>query len=327
MNVLLTGANGFVGSHILDRLRAAHVPVVLLLRDSSDTRFIASHLDAVEVVRGSVAALEALASVMSRITHVVHCAGATKSLREEGLFDVNREGTANLIRLVNRHAEHIERVVHISSLAAGRPGTADDPAHEDDLPAPVSVYGQSKRAAEEVVLHHCQVDHMILRPAAVYGPRDREFFPLFAAAARGWAPVFGGGRQELSLVFAPDLAEAVWAALTRPYSGGWIVNVASSEIVTTREFAVGLARAFGHRGRIVSLPWAALRLVCGVQSCWARLVRRPTVLAHGKYRELSSPGWVAETTRLRSLLGDPCSTALAEGFERTREWYRNAGWL
>ncbi|MCP5519448.1 MAG: NAD(P)-dependent oxidoreductase [Verrucomicrobiales bacterium] len=327
MKVLLTGANGFVGSHILDRLRQDGMAVVLLLRPSSDTRFIVSHLDAVEVVRGDLANPGALAPVMAGVTHVIHCAGATKALHEEGLFAANRDGTTGLIHLVNEHADHIERVVHISSLAAGRSGRAEQPAHEDDSPEPLSAYGESKRAAEEVVCRHCRVDHMILRPAAVYGPRDREFLPLFAAAAKGWAPVFGGGRQELSLVFAPDLAAAVHAALTRSFSGGWIVNAAAAEVVTSRQLVLEVGKAAGRRGRLLPMPWAALRLVCGIQAGWARLVRRPTVLAHRKYRELSAPGWVADTTRLRSLLGDVCPTRLADGLERTWQWYREAGWL
>ncbi len=327
MKVLLTGANGFVGSHILERLLGMNASVVALLRETSDTRFIETYLDRVEVVRGDLSQLERLQAALDDVTHVVHCAGATKALREQDLFVANRDGVANLIRLTNQHARRLQRFVHISSLAAGRPATTHAPAQEDDPPDPQSVYGQSKRAAEEVVVHQCRSDYVILRPGAVYGPRDREFLPLFSAASRGFAPLFGGGKQELSLVFASDVAAAADAALTAPLTGRWVVNVASAEVITTRELTLAIADAYHRKAIAFSLPWTFLRLACWVQSSWARVTRRPTVLAHHKFRELSTPGWVCDTTRLRTLLGNPCTTGLTEGIRNTKEWYAAERWL
>lgn len=327
MNILLTGANGFVGSHLLERLLSAGHHLTVLLRPTSDVRFIADHLSRVKVVRGGLSDPAVLAEAVAGATHVLHCAGATKAVREEGLFLANQQGTRNLVEAVNARAGQVRRFLHISSLAAGRPGTRQNPAREDDPPAPCSAYGRSKLAAEREVRSRCAAVWTILRPAAVLGPRDREFLPLFRTARQGWAPVFGGGRQELSLVLVKDLAAAVVAALESDATSGRVFNVVGPETLTTRELVAAIGEALGRRPRLIRLPWWLLRGVCGAASVGARLTGRPTVLAHGKYRELATPGWVADGSRLREAIGDAWGTPLAGGLRETAFWYRENGWL
>lgn len=326
MNVLLTGASGFVGSHILDHLRTADIPVRLLLRTSSDTTFIRDHLPHAETVRASFEDPAALRRALAGITHVIHCAGATKALTPAGLYTANQLATRHLVTAAN-DAGSVTRFILVSSLAAGGPGTRRNPRQEDAPPEPVSEYGRSKLAGELEVRSGCRMDSVILRPSAVYGPRDREFLALFRAARAGFSPRFGGGRQELSLVAAPDLAAVVVLALTAPGVAGLTLNVAGSEAVTAAELASFVASLSGRRTLPLPLPLAALGVVCGLASAWARLSGRATILAHGKVGELRAPGWVADVTRLRSALGPVCLTPLTDGLAATGRWYREAGWL
>jgi len=327
MKVLLTGANGFVGSHILDRLRAAGIATRLLLRARSDTRFIHDHLAHVEVERGGLDDPAALGRAAAGVTHVLHCAGATKALTPASLESVNRVGTRTVVEAVNAAPGPIARLVVLSSLAAAGPGTWARPRGEADPPAPVSEYGRSKLAGEGEIVSACHREFVILRPCGVYGPRDLEFLRLFRAARARLTPLFGGGRQELSLVFAPDLAEVAVRALTAPLPDGVLVNVASPEVVTAAEFARADAAASGRRTLPLPIPLATLRLICVFASAWARLTGRPTILAHGKERELQAPGWVADTSRLQQWLGPVCRTGMNQGLAATHAWYREAGWL
>jgi nucleoside-diphosphate-sugar epimerase len=326
MKVLLTGANGFVGSHILDRLRAAGVATRLLLRSHSDTTFIQAHLPACEIARGSLEDPAALARAVDGVTHVVHAAGATKALTPAGLYAANQHGTRNLVQALGS-ADPGRRLILLSSLAVSGPGTRAQPAREDQPPRPLSEYARSKLAAERELEALAPNDFVILRLAAVYGPRDREFLRLFRVAARGWTPLFDGGRQELSLVWAPDVAEVVWRALTAPPPEAPVVQVAGPEPVTAAQLAAAIAQALGRRARRLRLPRAVLPVVCGLAAGWARWSRRATLLAHGKHRELTAPGWVADIGRLRRWLGEVCATPLAEGLAATARWYREAGWL
>ena len=331
MKVLLTGASGFVGSHILDTLRARGVPVVLLLRPTSDPRFIADHLRSgrgqVEVRPGAVTDPTSLRAACRDVTHVIHCAGATKAVRAADFYAVNHAGAANVVAAVNERADQIRRLVHISSLAACGPGTVERPAREEDLPQPVSEYGRSKLAGEQEVTGRARVPFTVIRPPAVYGPRDAEFLRLFKAVRSGWAPALAGGRQPLSLVFAPDLATSILLALEHPAAVGRTYHVAAPGTATGLEIIDVIAAAMGCRPRRLSLPGWLIRLSCAAAHAGSQLTRRASLLAHDKHRELLAPGWVTEARRLETELGFVCPHRLAAGMAATLAWYRAQGWL
>lgn len=327
MKVLLTGASGLVGSHVLDHLCRAGIPVRLLLRPASPRQWIESRLSQVEVHQGALDQPESLGPALEGITHVIHCAGATKALDREGYFRVNHAGTVNLVSALNRRAAHLERLVHISSLAVSGPATATRPARETDPPRPLTDYGKSKLAAEQVVREQCRIPAVILRPPGVYGPRDGEFFKLFKAVRRGVLPCFGGGRQQLSLIYAPDLAAAILHVLQHPAAAGQTFNVAHPEILSARQLGELAARHWKLKPVPLRLPILALWPVCAAQEILNQVTRRPNVVNLQKYRELAAAGWVAEVSRLREATGFVAPTAAEVGVPATLAWYAEAGWL
>ena len=327
MKVLLTGANGFVGSHILESLRARGLATAALLRPTSDKRFIEAHLPRLEVRVGSLSDPQSLDAALQDVTHVIHCAGCTKALHKSEFFEVNQAGTRNVVEAVNRQQGRIQRLVHLSSLAAGGPASTDKPAREDDFPRPVSEYGKSKLAGERELHDACKTEYVILRPPAVYGPRDEAFLPLFKAVKAHILPRFGSGRQTLSLVFAKDLAEAVATCLTHPAAAGKTFYVASGEATTARAMAGEIAGQMKTWTLPLSLPTVALWPLCCLQEIISWLTGRPGVLSRQRYAELRAPGWVCDPARLRQEVGFVSGTTLKNGIAETLAWYRQEGWL
>ncbi len=327
MKVLLTGANGFVGSHILDRLRAREIATVILLRPSSDTGFIRPYLPHVEVHRGSVNEPESLAAALAGVTHVIHCAGCTKALSRAEFDRVNRGGTRTVVEAVNVRSGQIRRLVHVSSLAAVGPATAQAPAREENPPKPVSEYGKSKLAAEEEVRHRVRTDFVILRPPAVYGPRDREFLRLFRSVKTHVRPGGNAARQPLSLVYVKDLAEVAVDCLTHPAATRGTYFVASPDVVTLGQMAAEIAALLDTWTLPAPLPTPVLWAMCVAQEMVSRLTHRASVLSLQKFPELKAPGWVCDARRLRDELGCVCATSLRAGLTETREWYEREGWL
>jgi nucleoside-diphosphate-sugar epimerase len=324
--VLLTGGNGFVGSRVLARLLGLQVPVLLLLRASSRLDLIHDLLPMVEVRQGSVEHLPSLQSALEGATAVIHCAGRTKALRSFEFERVNVGGTRNLIEAINQRGRQIRRMVHLSSLAATGPATAEHAAREQDAPSPVSAYGRSKLAGETVA-RGCKTEIVILRPAAVYGPGDTDFLKLFKSIKSGFSPRFGGGRQPLSLVYADDLADITVDCLTAPAAAGRAYHVAHPEVVTARQLACEIATQMQRRPLPIPLPAWTLLPISWIGQFISACTRKPGILSIDRRRELVAPGWVCDTSRLSRELGLQCSTGLADGLRLSLEWYREAGWL
>ena len=176
-SVSVTGATGFLGWHIATELAARGWTVRAIVRPGS-----AKPLPEGVEIRQSSLEHVALKAAFDGSDVVVHAAGLTRARSERAFRTVNVDGTRAVVAAAN---EAGARIVHISSLAAIGPGTADRPAHEDDRPQPLTAYGKSKLASEAVVRSEARVPWTIVRPAAVYGPRDRQFLPLVRLATRG----------------------------------------------------------------------------------------------------------------------------------------------
>lgn len=326
MKVLLTGASGFVGSHILDVLLARGFPTAILLRASSNTRLLGNNLSKIEVRTGSITEPATLPKALEGVTHVIHCAGCTKASRPQQYREINQTGTANVVDAVNGASGCVERLVHISSLAASGPATPEAPATETMPPLPVSEYGRTKLAGELELRNRCRVPFTIIRPPAVYGPRDTGFLEMFKAVKRHLLPR-PGKCQALSIVFARDLAEAVVVCLEHPAAAGKTYFVASREIVTSRELAELIARTMQVWTVPVPLPAAVLWPLCLAQELISRVTGRASLLNLQKFAELHAPGWVCAPSRLEREIGFSCQTPLLMGIPETLNWYRREGWL
>jgi nucleoside-diphosphate-sugar epimerase len=297
----------------------------LLLRSTSSRRFIQPHLPAIEVREGSVDRPDDLPAALEGVTHVIHCAGLVKALRIREFYEANQIGTRHLVNAAN--AARIQRLVLVSSLAAAGPGGADRPVRETDAPHPVSEYGKSKLAGEQEVIQHGRTPWVIIRPPAVYGPRDGEFLRLFKAVQSGFLPDVGCGRQALSLVYVEDLARVIVDCLLHPAAAGKVFFAANPEVRTARQFGERVAEQFGKRPLRLPIPTPLLWPMCWGQELVSQLTRRANVVSRQKYAELRAPGWVCDATRLKDELGLECPVGLSEGVRRTAQAYRAAGWL
>jgi len=327
MKVFLTGASGFVGSHVLDALIAGRHEVSILIRRTSNTRFISRHLPVVRVHYGSLGDVEMLKEVLPGIEAVIHCAGKIKALHSSDFYRVNQTGTRNVVMASNACRESVRHLVHISSLAVSGPGVPGCPAEETGEPRPVSIYGRSKWLGETEIRQHCRVPWTILRPAAVYGPRDTEFLPVFRKVKQRLMPLLSGAERFLNVIYGPDVASAVLCCLQQEESRGKTFHVASEPPCTDEEFMEEIASQLKVNPVRLRIPRLGLTLAAMIQEILSRATGRPSMLSRQKVPELLAPGWVCSTQGMRNQLGFTAPTSLREGVGRTLEWYRREGWL
>jgi nucleoside-diphosphate-sugar epimerase len=190
----------------------------------------------------------------------------------------------------------------------------------------VTIYGRSKLAGEEVV-RGGTIPWTIVRPPAVYGPGDRELLRVFKLARLGIAPVFGGGRQELSLAYGPDLGEALAAAGHVPGTAGKIYYACHPEVVTSGAMVREIGRAMGKSVRLLPLPTFLANGILTVTGTAARLMGTATLLTRDKVHEFLAPAWTADPSRLTADTGWKAEHDLHSGVTETLEWYRKHHWL
>lgn len=314
----MTGATGFVGGHLLERLRGEDV--ACLARTPS-----AALLDSgCRVVRGGVDDRSVLDLLVQGADVVFHVAGAIAARSEAEFLAVNRDGTHLVAEACRRSG--VRRLVYVSSLAVTGPATTGRPVDEETAPRPVTPYGRSKLAGEEAV-RASGAGFTIVRPPVVYGPRDRQILRLFRMARRGWAPLLGDGSQELSLVHATDLADALVAAATAPLAAGRTYHAAHPEVVTQRMLLAAIGHAVGTSPRLLPLPHAAMRIALAISGAVASITRRPTLLDSSKAPELIAPAWTCVSDALERDAGWAAAIPLARGLRETAAWYAQAGWV
>jgi nucleoside-diphosphate-sugar epimerase len=323
---LVTGATGFVGSHTVEALLTQNYRVRCLVREQSDLSALPR--ERVELCRGTLTDAAALDAAVLGTDLVIHGAGRMRADDEQAYEEVNVLGTRNLVEAVKRRAPRLRRFVLVSSLAAGGPSSLVHPRSEDDPDQPQNAYGRSKRRGEdEVERLGTAVAWTILRPVAVYGPRDRSFLVLARLAARGFLFRLGGARQPVQLIHVRDLARAILRAGEEERAVGRRYYLAHPQPTEWTEVGALMARVVGKRVRTLSLPRGVIPVVGRCAAIGSRVLRQPNVLPADRLRDLLAPAWTCATRRAAEELGFRAEINLPAGVAETMAWYRSAGWV
>ena len=328
--VLVTGASGFVGKHIVKNLALHGHDVACLVRPTSCTSGISR--DVSELVFGDVTDIGSLESAVKQRDFVVNLAGVTKSFNARSMQLVNEQGAGNVAAACARQSTP-PVLIHVSSLAAAGPSPPDRPRAESDEPAPVSAYGRSKLAGERLASKYCdRIPLTIVRPPIVFGEGDSNGLPLFRSIARfGVHTVPNAGDEPFSIAHALDLAEAIRIAAqvgqrVRPHEFGGTYFVTGHETPAYSELGRMIGGILGKsRVRIFRSPDSVLWAAAAVAELVGRIRREPFVLNFDKFREAVSGAWHCDGSGLFKLGFRPAP--LRDRLRQTAEWYQKQGWI
>ena len=322
MKAFVTGGTGFVGAHLVRALRARGDQVTCLVRNAAKAQALG--WTDVRLVRGDLDDPAALREGCANAEVIYHVAGRISARDRDEFMRANRDGTANVLEAAAQGSRG--RFVLVSSLAAAGPTVPGTPIDEARPPSPVTPYGHSKLAAE-LLVRAMAGSWTIVRPPTVYGEWDREVLKVFKLARAGLAPVFGDGSQELSVIYAGDLAAALVAAATAPAAANRVYFAAHPVVTTSRELVRAIGRAVGRQPRIVPLPGLIARGLLWTIGSIAHLAGRATLLSGDKAAEFLAPAWTCRSDALARDAAWRAETDLETGLRRTADWYRREGWL
>jgi len=323
---VVTGASGFVGSHIVDALLARGARVRCLLRKSSSTRWL--DVSRVEIARVPLDHVETMAEALEGATWVVHAAGLTRARSAKEFHEANVGATERMLRAAMQAGSSLERFLLVSSQSVAGPAGPDGrPVTEGERPDPASAYGVSKLRAEELtLLLKDRLPVTVIRPPAVYGPRDTAILRVFAAVKRHVLPVLKKGGR-FTLVHAEDLARAVHLALVDPRAKGQVYFVGEPEITDYVEVGAAVSRALRSRAMIVSPPGFLLGAGAIAAEVFGALTGTAPLLTREKLSEIRAGDWICSSAKIRHELGWEPQLPLVEGIQRTADWYQKAGWV
>lgn len=310
--VALTGATGFIGSHLVRHLVDAGDRVRILARRLPLHPIYGSR--AIEVVFGALEEPASLRALLDGADAVVHCAGLVKAPSRAAFFEANAAGVRRLVEAAGQTAPL--RFVLLSSLAAREPQ--------------LSHYAASKRAGETALTSGGgALAWTIIRPPAVYGPGDRETLVFFRAARRGVMLAPRGVEGRFSMIHVSDLAEAVHAILEHPETTGQTLELDDGRVggYGWGDLAAAAGAALGRRPQLIRVPHTLLHSVAFWNEISGRLNGQVPMLTRGKLRELLHPDWTCRDNSLHQLTGWRPKIPLEAGFADTLAWYRSVNWL
>ena len=324
-SILLTGASGFVGGHLAEALVRRKQKVKLLVRSSSQLAFPATPL--IQLCPGDVTDPESLQKAMVGVETVYHLAGVLRGPNFANYEWVNAQGTRNVCEALAQQKKG-KRLVYVSSLSAAGPSEINRPLTEEMPAHPVSFYGQTKFMGEEIVRsYQKKLKTVILRPAAVYGPREKDILEYFKMVKQGWVFIPGDGAQKVSFVHVFDLVEAILLAGKSPKASGETFFVSDGKSYTFEEFSGVIAGALGKSFHTLHIPISLVKVVAAVADIIGRIRGKAIILSSDKIKEAVVPGWVCDNRKLVRKLGFKPKYDIEKGVRNSVEFYLKAGWI
>lgn len=328
MHVFLTGATGFIGAALANRLTWAGHAVSALVRPGSDDSRLDPH---VRHLAGRLDDDTFLASALKNADAVCHLAGTTKAFSARGFRRVNEDLTIRLVEAVRYYGSARQLFLHVSSQAALGPCAQTPGLAEYDRPAPVSQYGLSKLLGERAALSLAPERRVaVIRPPMVYGPGDMAFLPLYRLMTQGWLTTPGPAEQPFSIVHVHDLVagmELVLGALADDRSAGGTYHLAGPEPSCWADYTEAFGAALRRRVRPLRVPLPLLGLAAWGNALVSALGLPTSHLTPDKYSEARQEGWLLDDAHARRELGYAPCVDLNTGAAETIAWCRARGLL
>lgn len=323
---LVTGASGFVGSHLVDRLLELNHHVRIIARKESKLKWIDS--SRIEIVQADYENVDSLRSAVKDVEYVFHVAGVIKAKSKEGYYKGNVDATKNLLISVEKENSRIKRFLFVGSQAAAGPSPAGIPKTEDMEPNPVTTYGKSKLFAElEVKKYINRIPFTIVRPSAVYGPRDPEILMFFQTLKKGIQPMIGFKEKYVSLVHVNDLIDGILLAAFSENSLNQTYFISSEQYYGWEEIGTISSKILGRRLIKLKIPHFLVYSVAAISQFLSYFSKEPTILNLEKAREMVQTSWVCSVEKAKKEIGYSQKISLEDGIQSTIDWYVKNNWL
>jgi len=319
LKILVTGANGFIGSHIVESLLKAKYHVICAVRVTSSLEWIKNLM--LEYRYGNLSDKSFLKTVVKDVDFIVHCAGIVRAITRDEYFKVNLGNTKNLCEVILKHNRNLKKFIFVSSQAVMGPAKPGVVKVIGERETPISSYGVSKLAAEMEIkkIFFGKIAYTILRPAAVYGPRDKDIFMLFNLIHSHLRPVTIKKRL-VQLVYVKDVAESVVACLKNVKTNNNIYYLADPCLYTWSSVGRIISSSINIWTVPLPIPDFVFKFTGLISEIYSFITKKTAVLNMQKVIEMLQESWIADTKPAESDL-NIVFTRLDVASKITYNWY------
>lgn len=336
MRALVTGGDGFIGSHLVERLCKEGMDVSALVRKKDNE--LVKHPERmaeiysmfrknnVKVLYGDLLDKRSLEVALKGIDVVFHLAAIARpmAIKDQGYFDTNETGTRNLLEACLE--ENTKKIILMSSVSAVGMSMDGKAVNEKTIPQPADVYGESKLAAEKIAKHFKKLNIVILRPPMVYGPRDYEMLRLFKTVNKGIFPIKSPEEPNLEFCYVGNIAEACVLAWKKGKKSE-TYHITDGEHYTIKQVTEAIAEACDKKLSKFKLPGWFFKFTGYFAEAIGFILRIHPPFKHNTIDWMTKKMWYSDCGKAKKELGYRNFISLEEGTRRTAEWYRKHGLL
>ncbi len=329
MIAVVTGSNGFIGSHLVEELLKEDFNVRCI--DIHDcARYLPDH-SRIRYYRIDCADIHALSrsNVLKNADYVFHLAGSTKNIKLEAFRQSNVLPTENILQVIVNRNIHLNRFIYISTQAAAGPAESlNQPISEEIMPNPVGYYAQSKLEGEHVVRKYMdRVASTVLRPASVYGPRDVDFFKIFQQIDHHICLYPANRDKTISLIYVTDLVRGMVQVAQSPRTKNQTYFLCADDPICWKEIYVSIAQIEKKMVISFTIPQSVVELFGKIGDLYGKITGHYSLVNSQKIL-LSKPNyWICSSEKAKKDFGFRATVPLSEGLESTYRWYIENKWL
>lgn len=323
---VVTGANGFVGSHLVDLLIEKGFIVRCITRKSSNLKWLDGKN--IEIYDCGLMDKPGLRHALQGAQYVFHVAGVVKSKTPEGYFQGNVETTRNLLDVSVENKDTVKRFLVVSSLTVSGPSPDGNPVNEKTECKPITTYGKSKLEEEKLALSYSdRLPITICRAPAVYGERDTEIFIYFNTFSKGLTTTIGFNKKSLSLIHVRDLVEGFYLAAMNDTAIGKTYFISSEKFYTWSEVNNITAEVLGKKAVVLKVPHSLVYSIAAIAQFFAKFQKNAATLNIEKAKDITQQYWICDTSEAMKDLGYRQKISIEEGIRRTIAWYKEMKWI
>jgi len=328
--VLITGASGFIGNCLIDEALSRDYDIYAFVRKSSNIKQLQNKPITIITVDffDYSSIIESLRSLPT-INFILHTAGVTKAYFEEDYVYGNEHLTQAFINALIYCKYNPKLFVYFSSLAAWGPGNSETfaPIYNNSIPSPITSYGKSKLNAEKIVRNQTLFPYIVLRPTAVYGPGEKDFFQTIKLINKHFNFNLGFHNQYFTFIHVCDLVKVTFDFLESEIRNKSYF-VSDGNIYSKKEFGNLVAKHLNKKVFHITVPVALVKIIAYLLESYSLFSKKPApVLNYEKVDELCAKNWICDCNPLVNDIGFDAKYNLNEGINQTIDWYKKEKWL